>query len=219
MSYLQFRYEVQIKVPWPQHLHVNTLFLSLLTEYLHWTVQQSPGCSPEMLSGLKEETETSSQHSSLLLHSVHWHVRQIIKYMINARGNNATQCNITVQFVLLPTGSWVHIWVAWLCEIQSSFFAPFLANKAEVNSVTWRIVARGFRATTKGSLLALKKATWLAAGDVRLAPLLSPRLGRTGTCKSINTGHRCEWSDKTTNSNGFRLFWTAGPWSSYLHRS
>lgn len=73
---------------------------------------------------------------------------------------------------------WVHSAVTQLYETQSSPFAPFLTNGAEVCLVTWRTIARNFRATTKARLSRLKEATRLAAADVRLAPLLAPRPGQ-----------------------------------------
>lgn len=71
-----------------------------------------------------------------------------------------------------------------LHSIQSSLFAPFLTNGAEVSWITWRAVARNFRAIPKSRLSPRKGATRLAAGYVTLAPVLATATGEeTEGCK------------------------------------
>lgn len=91
-------------------------------------------------------------------------IRECVQYQSSVWGQTDTAFK-TVWRVSLTI--WDHY------EIQSSPFAPLLTNKAEVSRVTWHAIARSFRATTKARLSVLKQASWLAAGDVRLAPLLA----------------------------------------------
>lgn len=84
-----------------------------------------------------------------------------------------------------------------LTKLQWSPFAPFLIERAEVCRVTWRTLARSFRATTRARLSALKDALRLAAADVRFAPLRAVRLGKSTGCEREKPG-LCHESENFT---------------------